>query len=430
MTAGPLEHALHEDLVLASVAQGKRPWMRARGHSMGDAIPDGAFVQLQPPEMINRGDVVAAMTPSDQLVIHRVLDLDDHRVLLKGDALPRPDGWLDRSSVVAHVRRMRVGGQERPVASDAGPAATLKGLLTEADLLVTPPWALPDRYQLYVSTHAMRPWLPPGSKVWVARQPCRIGDVVVVRSPSQGVFVRRAVARRYDRVVVRADLSPVADGEVHQGAIVGVVEGRRLPLGRRGCRAVTDATWRALLLADRARGLVRRTRRRVHRAGDAPLDIRPLLAGEVADERAYRDAREQAYGPQPHTLALPTREEGQALGAFSGDTLVGAVTVLFTGPRAVRAPLFVVPEHRRLGVGRRLVAAALQWTMAQTDATLFWERVHVRNPASLKLFLANGFSVIDEPHASAVFDASRGEYPTFMVARWWGRSPPEKEASA
>lgn len=422
MSAGRLDPDVHERMLLASVQEGKRPWMRARGHSMGPAIPDGAFVQLQPPGDLRRGDVVAALVPNRQLIIHRVLDVDGERVLLKGDALLRPDQWLQRDDVIAHVRRLRVDGRERGIDRGGVDAVEASSLVTDEVLTTAPSWSLPTHFQLYVGTFAMRPALAPGTLVWVRRTGGQVGDVVVLRSPAQGVSLRRVVARREGRVLVRADVSPAPDGWLPQRAVLGVVEGRRLPLGTWGCRAVADTGWQLLLTYDRVRRMLasRPPRGAPRKTAVEPL-IRPLVSGDVDDEAAYREAREATYGPQPHTLALPGVNEGLGWGAFVDGQLAGAAVGLRMGRHAVRSPLFVVAEHRGAGLGRRLVAAAVEWAQALPGVTLFWASIHVRNTASIKTFLAEGFTVVDEPGLGAVYDASHGEFPTVTVARWWNR---------
>ncbi len=91
----------------------------ARGSSMTPAIPSGARAELVPPGALTHGDVVAARVRGS-LVMHRVVGLDfAGRALLKGDACPSPDGWVERGCVLARVEAIDDGSGERPV-----PAAT------------------------------------------------------------------------------------------------------------------------------------------------------------------------------------------------------------------------------------------------------------------------------------------------------------------
>src|SRR5690349_14314125 len=111
----------------------------------------------------------------------------------------------------------------------------------------------------------------------------------------------------------------------------------------------------------------------------AAYTIRPLEAGDAA---AWLDVRIRALREHPTAFLASEEEDGQpgvrgiaerlseahhksfVLGAFAGQALVGMAGVFRS--RALKSRhtatvwgVYVVPEHRRAGLARRLVTAAI-----------------------------------------------------------------------
>jgi hypothetical protein len=86
----------------ALAADGSSLW-RARGRSMRSSIGDGELVRLvaPAPARLTEGDVVLALLPHDQLVLHRIVRADDQRLVLRGDAQHRSDPAIARDAVIA-----------------------------------------------------------------------------------------------------------------------------------------------------------------------------------------------------------------------------------------------------------------------------------------------------------------------------------------
>ena len=114
------------ELLLALVAGGQPQTLRARGGSMGAAIPDGTCIELARAERVELGDVVA-VTSRHRFLVHRVVGLaSDGRVLTQGDACPAPDGWHARDDVRAVVRvAVRDDGVRVPIPRTPVPPASL-----------------------------------------------------------------------------------------------------------------------------------------------------------------------------------------------------------------------------------------------------------------------------------------------------------------
>lgn len=89
----------------------------ARGQSMTPAIRSGARVRLERRSDFAHGDVVAARI-GGALFIHRIVGIDGAgKLLVKGDACPGPDGWVDPSAVIGVVS----GVDDRPVPPRTAP---------------------------------------------------------------------------------------------------------------------------------------------------------------------------------------------------------------------------------------------------------------------------------------------------------------------
>ncbi len=84
----------------------------ARGHSMWPYILDGDVVEIRPRESaLHVGEVV--FVPNQEFgQLHRVVDIDDcGRALVRGDALPAPDGWFDPNKIMGVLGEVSRKGQ-------------------------------------------------------------------------------------------------------------------------------------------------------------------------------------------------------------------------------------------------------------------------------------------------------------------------------
>jgi signal peptidase I len=102
----------------------------AEGHSMWPAIVHGTRVTVYPvdPARLAVGDVVLA-TASRRWVMHRIIALSRGRVLLKGDANPRDDGWCSMENVIARLPQRPDDQLRAAVSAHVGPRlARLVGL--------------------------------------------------------------------------------------------------------------------------------------------------------------------------------------------------------------------------------------------------------------------------------------------------------------
>lgn len=99
-------------LIGETVAAGGALWVRAKGGSMMPAIPRGAEVLLGPlPERaLRRGDVVMAVLPNGQPVIHRVTRVSAGRLHLRGDNLALRDSPVHLAAAIAFATHVRVDG--------------------------------------------------------------------------------------------------------------------------------------------------------------------------------------------------------------------------------------------------------------------------------------------------------------------------------
>lgn len=113
------------DLVAEALGRGAPIEVVAQGRSMGPAISHGERVSLRAlaaHELLTEGDVVAARFQGD-LLIHRVVDRDaSGRVLLRGDACPAPDGWVERRELLGKVVSVDDGSGPRSVPPCLPPA--------------------------------------------------------------------------------------------------------------------------------------------------------------------------------------------------------------------------------------------------------------------------------------------------------------------
>ena len=107
--------ACPSDLMASLLADGVPVRFRALGASMEPAIPGGGEVTvepLEPAERIVRGAVVLARV-GGRLLLHRVVDAEGDRVLLRGDALRVADPPVPRGDILGIVRSARAPGSAR-----------------------------------------------------------------------------------------------------------------------------------------------------------------------------------------------------------------------------------------------------------------------------------------------------------------------------
>lgn len=105
--------------------------------------------------------------------------------------------------------------------------------------------------------------------------------------------------------------------------------------------------------------------------------------------------------------------ERRVLVAEVGGAVVGWAMAGPWGSPGAQAGLHVTaltvhPEHRRRGVGDRLLAALTAWAWGRSDQ--IWSVVNARNEASVALHERRGF-VLDRPitdYAGMTFDGGRG----------------------
>ena len=79
------------------------------------------------------------------------------------------------------------------------------------------------------------------------------------------------------------------------------------------------------------------------------------------------------------------------LGAFEDGRLIGSVIATFDGRRGWINRLATVPEERRKGVARALIARA-EKLLRQKGAMIIGAHVERENTASLRLFENSGYS--------------------------------------
>lgn len=113
------------DLLADLLARRGEHCLVAHGQSMKGAIASGNVIRLRHVARtapIAFGDVVAARG-AGVLIVHRVVGRDaHHRLLLKGDACPWPDGWIARDDVMAVVVAVDDGDGFAPVSPPGPPS--------------------------------------------------------------------------------------------------------------------------------------------------------------------------------------------------------------------------------------------------------------------------------------------------------------------
>jgi ribosomal protein S18 acetylase RimI-like enzyme len=108
------------------------------------------------------------------------------------------------------------------------------------------------------------------------------------------------------------------------------------------------------------------------------------------DRDAYEATR---YASWRRVIEEPGWE--RCWGAFDGDTMVGHVDLtgglLYSALHRARLGIGVERRHRRVGIGRALLDAALAWARAQTIIRWVDLSVFAHNEYARKLYLAYGF---------------------------------------
>lgn len=102
-----------EALALDLLARGERVRFVARGDSMKPFVRDGDQVEVDPRPRPRVGDLVL-LRAVDFGVVHRVIGKARGRLLIKGDNLPRADGWFGEDAVLGVVIAVRRGGRPVP----------------------------------------------------------------------------------------------------------------------------------------------------------------------------------------------------------------------------------------------------------------------------------------------------------------------------
>lgn len=98
------------------------------------------------------------------------------------------------------------------------------------------------------------------------------------------------------------------------------------------------------------------------------------------------------------------------LGAFSNSALVGATGVEFGARekilhKAKLIGMYVSPDHRRRGIGLRLLQRAVDFVEVQSGITVVTLTVTVTNAAAIRLYESAGFKTFGvEPRAIRVND--------------------------
>lgn len=140
---------------------------------------------------------------------------------------------------------------------------------------------------------------------------------------------------------------------------------------------------------------------------DAALFQALRLRGLAEDASAFASSYEEECDRPIEAIQaqLAARPDGLLFGAFDGDTLLGVVGLQREGMRklahkGVLWGMYVAPEGRGAGTGRRLLAAALdhawtQWQLAQVNLSAL-----ASNEAALRLYRSMGFEVFGTERGS------------------------------
>jgi len=107
--------------------------------------------------------------------------------------------------------------------------------------------------------------------------------------------------------------------------------------------------------------------------------------------------RTPRFEPTPaweHALAQPDCPCHLLLVAVEGATVVGWCRLFPTDERALELGIGVVASHRRRGLGRALLGAALEWASARGMPVVLETRTD--NTPAIRLFTRSGFRVVGQ----------------------------------
>lgn len=109
---------------------------KARGISMYPFIRHGDIITISPlsGSLPRYGEVVAFVRPTlCNLIVHRVIGRRDSDLIIKGDNIARPDGFIPTSNILGRVTKVERSGRE--IYLGLGPERLLIAFLTRWELL-------------------------------------------------------------------------------------------------------------------------------------------------------------------------------------------------------------------------------------------------------------------------------------------------------
>jgi len=131
------------------------------------------------------------------------------------------------------------------------------------------------------------------------------------------------------------------------------------------------------------------------------------LRGLAEDAAAFASSYEEECDRPIATIEaqLAAKPDGAIFGAFEGDTLGGVVGLQREGMRklahkGVLWGMYVAPEGRGAGTGRRLVEAALDHAWTQLQLAQVNLSALASNQAALRLYRSMGFEVFGTERGS------------------------------
>ena len=116
-----LESDGFESLVDEVLSKGDTLRFRARGISMQPFIRDGDILEIQPSggELFRTTDIVFCKSPKGNLVAHRIVGIKPgegrDKLIIQGDALGQPDGYIDTGDVLGRVVAVIRDGENKRV---------------------------------------------------------------------------------------------------------------------------------------------------------------------------------------------------------------------------------------------------------------------------------------------------------------------------